>query len=110
MNNYTKFWKILRKIIFILFIFYLINFFVVESGFYKSETTKKTILTEEKIAEFENDVKNGTFVDIKDYTEEEYVDTSNKIDDIGYEIGQGIHEIINNKVIKFFKKIGELFS
>ena len=76
MKNSREAWVVFRRIIFILFIIFLINYYQVESGNYENEINKKTILTEEKIHEFEEDVKNGNFIDIKDYTETPYVDTT----------------------------------
>lgn len=110
MKNSKKAWIIFRRITTLLFIIFLINYFQVESGNYKNEINNKTILTEEKIKEFENDVRNGNFVDIKDYTEETYIDTSTPITNLGYNIGEGVNDFINNKVVKFFNYIGSFFK
>lgn len=110
MKNSRKAWVIFRRVILILFIIFIINYFQVESGYYNDQQTMKTILTEEKIREFEEDVKNGEFVDIKDYTETTHIDTSTPAADIGYKIGEGVNDFINNRVGGFFKYIGSFFK
>ena len=110
MKNSLKAWIIFRRIIIFLFVVFLINYYQVKSGNYISEENKRTILTEEKIREFEDDVKNGDFVDIKDYTENDYVDTTTAVTDIGYEIGEVVNDFINNKVVGFFEYVGQFFK
>lgn len=110
MKNNKKAWIIFKRLTLLLFIIFLINYFQVESGNYKNEASQKRILTEEKIKEFEQDVKNGEYVDIKDYTEVNYIDTSTPITNLGYSIGEGVNDFINNKVVKFFDYIGSFFK
>lgn len=105
----NKIWLNFKRIIIFLFILFLINYFSVKSGYYESKIRENTIITEEKIKEFEEDVKNGDYVDIKDYTESNYVDTSNKLNSIAYNLGEGIDDFINNKVTKILKNISKLF-
>lgn len=106
----NKIWLSFKRIIIFLFILFLINYFSVKSGYYESKIRENTIITEEKIKEFEEDVKNGNYVDLKDYTESDYVDTSNKLNIIGYKLGEGVDDFINNKVTKILKTIGNLFK
>lgn len=110
MKNSKKAWIFFRRTILLLFVLFLINYYQVESGNYRNEVEQKTIITEEKIREFENDVKNGNFVDIKDYTEENSIDTSTPLTDLGYNIGNELDNILNDKVAKFFNYIGSFFK
>ncbi len=110
MKNSKKAWVIFSRSLVLLFIIFLISYFQVENGSYNKGLSAKTILTEDKIKEFEEDIKNGEFVDIKDYTVEEYVDTSNKFSDLGYTIGVGIDDFINEKIVNVLKFIGNLFK
>lgn len=109
-KNSRKAWVVFRRIMLVLFIVFLINYYQVQSGNYVSEENKRTILTEEKIREFEADVKNGDFVDIKDYTDNEYVDTSTSMTDLGYDIGEGVNDFINDKLIRIFEYVGKFFK
>ena len=58
----------------------------------------------------EEDVKNNEFVDIKDYLETPYVDTSSPISDLGYNSSQIINDFITDKAIKLFSFLGKFFS
>ncbi len=109
MKNSKKAWQVFKTILILLFIFFLINYYQVESGNYQNELTQKTILTEEKIKEFEQDVKDGNYIDLKNYTENNYVDTSNTISKFGNHIGEGLEKIINEKGQDFFKIIKKYF-
>lgn len=110
MKNSKKSWLIFRRIIIIFFIIYLINYYQVESGNYQEEYRNKAILTEEKIKEFENDVKKGKEIDIKKYTTNEIIDTSTITTNLAYEIGESIDELFSNKITKFFNYIGSFFK
>ncbi len=110
MKNSRKAWLVFRRILLILFVVFLINYYQVESGNYQNEINKKTILTEEKIKEFEEDVRNGEFVDIKNYTEQTYVDTSNSVDNIGYKVGATVDDFINEKAKIFFEFLKKYFT
>lgn len=109
MPNNRHAWLIFKRILIILFIFFLLNYYQVESGNYQSELTSKTILTEEKIKEFEEDVKNGEFVDIKDYTTNNYVDTSTPVATLGNKIGSSIDNFVNGRAGEFFEIIKKYF-
>ena len=110
MKNSKKAWDVFKSIIIILFLIFLINYFSVSTGYYEKQIANKTILTEEKIKEFEEDVKNNEYVDIKDYVTDDYVDTSSVGGDIGYRFSETINDFVTNKAIKVFKVLGKLFS
>ena len=110
MKNSRKAWVVFRRFLFIMFVIYLINYFSVSSGYYESQVNKKVTLTEEKIKEFEEDVKNEEYVDIKDYVSEPYVDTSSVAGNVGYKFSETVNDFVTNKAISVFKFIGKLFS
>ncbi len=97
-----------KRIILVLFLIFLINYFQAESN--NNLVTKKTVMTEKQIEEFESDIKNGEFIDIKNYTEKTYVDTSNPISNAAYELGNGISEFFGVKVVDFINFIGNFIS
>lgn len=110
MKNCIKSWNIFKRVLFILFIMFLINYFSVQSGYYEKTLYDKTVTTEEKRLEFEEDIKNGEMIDMKDYVSDDYVDTSNGMDLLGQRIGNGLDDFINNKVIKVMEFFGNLFK
>ncbi len=108
MKNSRKAWLIFRRILFLLFIFYVITYFQAQNS--NNLLSEKTILTSEKIKEFEEDVKNGEYIDIKNYTEDTYVDTSNVISNTGYNIGENITEFFGVKVVDFINFLSKFVS
>lgn len=109
MKNSKKAWIIFRRILLFLFIIYLINYFQVEKGS-NPFLEEKTILTEEGIKKFEEDIKNGEYIDIKNYSETTTKDTSNYISNFGYESGEKISKIIGHYLVDFFNFIKEYIS
>lgn len=103
-------WKLFSKILFLLFIVFLINYFSVSTGYYENEIKKKTAFTQEQIEKFEQDVENKEFIDTKDYTLEEKVDNSSFVGDIGYKLSEGINDFVTDKAINVFKFLGRLFT
>ena len=98
--------NIFLKILLILFLIYFSLFLMDNLGYYNL-STKKTILTEEKIKQFESDIKSGKSIDLTDYVEKN-TNYNNTYSDIGYNISIGIDKILNdglNKVGNLLKKL-----
>ena len=98
--------NIFLKILSILFFIYLSLYLMDNLGYYNI-STKKTILTSEKIKQFENDIKNGQSIDLVNYVEQD-TDYNNIYSDIGYNISIGIEKILNEglgTIGKFLKKL-----
>ena len=64
-NSYLKF------IIMIILLVFICSYYVSNSGYYEYHMQERTILTNEKIKEFERDVEKNKDIDIKDYLEYE---------------------------------------
>lgn len=109
MKNSKKAWDIFKKILFFFFIIFIINYFMVNSNYYEEKNSEKARLTEEKIREFESDVKNNEYVDIKDYLEEEKTIHPNVVSRIGYETSELINDVVTDKLFKIFRYLGKLF-
>lgn len=103
-------WKIFSRILFILFLVFLINYFSVSTGYYENEIRKKTTFTQEQIEKFEEDVQNKEYIDTKEYNQNETVDNSSFIGDIGYKVSEGINDFVTDKAINVFKFLGKLFT
>ena len=86
-NSYLKF------IIMIILLVFICSYYVSNSGYYEYHMQERTILTNEKIKEFERDVEKNKDIDIKDYLEYEEVDYSNKFTDLIYNISYKAGEI-----------------
>lgn len=75
--------KIFHLFIWILFLSFLVLYFAQAGGYYEDLNSKKASLTEEKIKEFEEDVKNGKEIKVENYVVNIKKDYSNKISDFG---------------------------
>ncbi len=84
-------------------IIYISSYYVSNSGYYEYNMQKKTILTNEKIKEFEHDVKNNEDIDIKNYLDYEEYDYSNRMSNIMYDISNNRTKI-TRKVMKYLIK------
>ncbi|MBQ6285771.1 MAG: hypothetical protein IJK67_05675 [Bacilli bacterium] len=93
----------------ILFIIFLIVYLTKESGYYQYKAHNKAVLTEENIKRFEKDVEEGKNVTINDYVISDYVDYSNSITDLGYNIGKFTENIMNKGIKKTLKILSALF-
>ena len=59
--------KILKIILLVIIIVYIFLYISYKNGYYIKRNEENTILTEEKIKEYENDLKNGVDVSKKNY-------------------------------------------
>ncbi len=100
--------KLLSLIIFITFFLFICSYYISNSGYYEYELTQKTILTNEKIKEFEQDVQNNKDIDIKQYLDEEETNYSNKITNLMYEISDKGNKLMRKGITALFKKLSYL--
>ena len=75
--------KIFHLFIWFLFLSFLVLYFAQANGYYEDLNNKKASLTEEKIKEFEKDVKNGKEIKVENYIVNIKKDYSNKVSDFG---------------------------
>ena len=101
--------KGIRVILIILIIFFLLLYFSYKNGYYIDKNKEKVILTDEKIKEYEDDLKNGI-----DVSKKEYVVLENNYDNPYTRLSLSISRKIENgfdKVIKyFFKKVNKTIN
>ena len=95
---------IFLKIILILFLIYFTLYIMDNLGYYNI-ASKNKIITEEKMKEFERDVKNGKSIDIKEYVRDE-TNYKNSYSNLGYQSSIFIDATLN----KGFKNIGKILK
>ena len=93
----------------IIIIIYIILFISYRSGYYIDKNKEKMILTEEKIKEYEEDLKNGVDVTNKDYI---VIDDSydNKYTRMSLMISKKIENGISSIIKSFFSKISDTIN
>ena len=94
------------RIIMILFLIFISLFIVNKNGYYETKIKKETILTDQKIKEFENDIKEGKVVDINNYYVIDKKNYNNKFNKAGEKFGM----VVNNAFLHGFKNIWEVFK
>ncbi|MBQ3021151.1 MAG: hypothetical protein IJD92_02865 [Bacilli bacterium] len=98
--------NLILKILLVLFIIYFCLYLMNNLGYYNINS-KNVVLTNEKIKEFEDDIKNGENIDIKNYINDN-INYKNTYSNLGYNLSLGIDNIFNKgikKVSKIFKKL-----
>ena len=96
------------RIMFILFLIFIAFYISVRSGYYDSKISKKTILTNEKIKKFEEDIKNNKVIDISNYYDKEEKDYSSFVSRTGQKISSGCSKVVSSilhNAANVFKKL-----
>lgn len=75
--------KVFHGFIWILFLGFLILYFAQAGGYYEDLNNKKTTLTEDKIKQFEEDVKKGKEIKVENYVINMKKDYGNKVSSFG---------------------------
>lgn len=95
--------KLVIKILFgMVFIAFIISYAIGESGYYEYQLANKKYLTEEQMKKFEEDVKNGSDVDLKDYTVETRIDYTNKFTDLVSNTSMSINKYLKKSIESIF--------
>ena len=96
------------KVLLIVFIIYFSLYLMDNLGYYNI-ARKSTILTNEKIKEFERDIEEGKNLDIKNYTIDD-ANYKNIYSNIGYNTSMFIDNIFNKGLKKLGKVLKILFK
>lgn len=92
----------------IIFVIY-VCLYVMDSLGYYNIAAKNKVITEEKLQEFESDVKNGKEIDLKEYVRDT-TNYKNVYSNIGYSISVGIDNILNKGLSNVGKVLKKLFK
>ena len=100
--------NIIRLIIIIIVIIFISSYIIASTGYYEYTMRERTIITNEKIKEFEEDIRNNKDVDIKDYYDNKELDYSNKITTLVYNVSDNSNKLARKAIKYLFKKLGTL--
>ena len=100
--------SLIKLIILIIVIIFISSYLISSSGYYEYTMQQRTIITNEKIKEFENDIKNNENIDLKEYLNKEEIDYSNKITTLVYNISESSNNLARKAIKYLFKKLGSL--
>lgn len=96
------------------FLFFLVIFLTLYfsqlTGYYEFKNYQKMSLTQNQIAQFEQDIKDGKQVDIKDYVVNTDKDYQNRFSKTGLKLSTGISDFVKNSVVKIFGAVAGFVS
>ncbi len=95
--------------ILLLFVIFLIIYISNGTDYYEYKAYTKSTLTKENMKKFEKDISEGKNVSINQYIESNYIDYSNSISNIGYEMGKTVEHVMNKGIKKALKLLSTLF-
>lgn len=98
--------KIIKIFIFLCFISYLTFYTAGKAGYYEYNERKKMTFTKEQIEQFEEDVKTGKNIDIKEYLKNTNKNYQNKLSKTTLNISEYIGKITKKGVNIIFTKLG----
>ncbi|MFV0275434.1 MAG: hypothetical protein ACK5HL_04280 [Bacilli bacterium] len=96
--------------VFILFLVYIVIYISQVTGYYEYSESKKTSLTKEQIIQFEQDVKDGKKVDIKDYSSVNTYHYDNNVSNSALSMSNGIEKTTKNILNSFFDITDKIFG
>ncbi len=102
--------KIFNTSFLVLFIVFIALFLSQSTGYYDYEEHKKMVLTEDKVKQFEKDVKEGKNLDIKNYLESPTKNYQNKVSEFGYQLSYNIGKYANYGIKKTFGFLNKILE
>lgn len=100
--------KAFRFTMTVLFFTFLALYFSQASGYIEYSNRKKVDLTEEKIKQFEEDVKEGKEIDMKDYLDTDDKDYQNNISKMGLKLSEMTEGGVSKVIEESFKLLGKI--
>lgn len=100
--------KLFKTLFFLCFISYLTFYVAGQSGYYEYTERKKMTFTKEQIEQFENDVKEGKNIDIKEYLKGTDKNYQNKISKATLSLSETISKYTKKGVNTIFTKLGKV--
>lgn len=100
--------KITKLIIIVTLVIFISSYIISESGYYEYTMQQRTVITNEKIKEFEEDIKNNENIDLKEYLDKEQNDYSNKFTTLVYNISDNSNKLARKAIKYLFKKLSYL--
>jgi len=97
------------KILFGLFIIFMVLYIANMSGYYESKIRDRVTITEEGIKEFEEKVKNGDKIDVSSFLNTDRVDYTSSMSNLGEYVTNGIENVISTSFDVFKNIINSLF-
>jgi c-di-AMP phosphodiesterase-like protein len=99
-----------NAIIIMIILIYICSYYVANSGYYEYHLQERTYLTNEKIKEFERDVKNNENIDVKDYLVAEEIDYTNNFTNLIYNMSYKGNNLARKILKRVFRRLHYLLE
>lgn len=99
---------IIKLFLLLIAIAFISSYLVASSGYYEYQLQQEIVLTNEQIKEFEEDIKNNQYIDLKDYSQKKQLDYTNKLTNFVYNISENSNKLARKTIKYIFKKLGSL--
>ena len=100
--------RLFKVLFWIFFISFMIIYFSELTGYYEYKNYQKTIMTNEQIKKYEEDIKNGKKVKPSNYLLTDTVKYNNKLSNAANNLSNGLSKIVKGGVENAFRLIGNL--
>ena len=99
---------IIKLFLLLIAIAFISSYLVASSGYYEYQLQQEIVLTNEQIKEFEEDIKNNQYIDLKDYSQKKQLDYTNKLTNFVYNISENSSNLTRKIMKKIFQKLGSM--
>lgn len=101
--------KFLVKImVVVILVVFAASYVISESGYYEYTMQQRTVITNEKIKQFEQDVKENKDMDLVEYLKKDEVNYSNSVTRFVYNISDNSNKLARKLIKAMFKKLSSL--
>ena len=100
-----KFIQYVNTITIILFLVFITIYIFERTGYYEYELHKETVLTQEAIKKFEEDVASGKDVRVEDYIEIRRKNYNNAFSNVGYKLSNYLGDTTRNIIKGTFEAL-----
>jgi uncharacterized protein YwqG len=102
--------KLFKFVFMIFFLSFVVIYFSELTGYYEYRNHQRTVLTEEQVRKFEEDVSNGVDVDLNQYLVVENKNYDNKLSKITSKLSDSISDIVESGVNQTFKLLSKIME
>lgn len=103
-------YKIFKRTFIIIFVAFTALYMSQATGYYEYQLHSKVTLTNEKIKQFEEDVKNNTDIDIDDYVKVQPPSYENGVSNVGLNLSKNISNVVKDGMNQVFKYLNNVMT
>ena len=103
----SKKYKAFRFVVILLFVTFMTLYFSQITGYYEFQNYRRMTMTREQIEQFEQDIRDGVPVDIRNYVIDHHIDYQNRFSNTGSRLSARISESVTSGIERLFGAISD---